>query len=63
MNDSNNDRREWVERMRTGAEITLAVSMALLGVLDALDRRQRFEDEDDGPMLLPAPRTRKEVDR
>jgi len=61
VSDSDSDRREWVERMRTGAEITLAVSSAVLGVLDALDRRRRFEDEDDGPMLLPAPQERKEV--
>ena len=61
MTDLENERGEWVERMRTGAEISLAVSMAILGVLDALDRRRALTtDRPEEPSLLPVPITHNE---
>ena len=58
MNDPIDDREEWVDYVRTGAEITLAVSGAVLGVLDALDRRRALTaDSQDESSLLPVPTT------
>ena len=61
MNDPINDHQEWVEYVRAGAEISLAVSAAVIGVLDALDRRRSLTaDRPDEPSRLPVPTTRDE---
>ena len=61
MNEPIDDRQEWVEYVRAGAEISLAVSAAVIGVLDALDRRRALTTErPDEPSLLPVPTTHDE---
>ena len=56
-----NDRQEWVEYVRAGAEISLAVSAAIIGVLDALDRRRALTtDRPEESSLLPVPITHTE---